>query len=124
MELTQEHFDQTIKGLAAKEDLKDFATKTDLQSFITKEDAKDFATAKDLAMVQNVVSAIKKGMANFATAEELKEVKETVVEIHTTLNRQTTVLDGIAKYVEKLDDERIVDGERLKKVEQKLGLAN
>jgi hypothetical protein len=37
MELTQEHFDEIIKGLATKKDLEGLATKEDLKQLVTRE---------------------------------------------------------------------------------------
>ena len=43
MELTKEHFDQTIKGLATKNELKNLATKDDLQKAVSSSEKKIIA---------------------------------------------------------------------------------
>lgn len=62
MELTKEYFDQVVKGLARKDDLKSFATKEDLISFATKDDLKSFSTKDDLK--------------SFATKDDLRKLAE------------------------------------------------
>ena|ERR1017187_340653 len=74
MELTQEHFDDIVKGLATKKGLEDLASK------------------KDLYLM--------------ATAEEQKEISQTVADIKASIDRNTTTLDGIAKGVNDLRAEK------------------
>lgn len=77
MELTKEHFDKVVEGLASKKDLH-----------------------------------------HFATAEELQKVSATVDDIVRILDRQTTVLDGIAKDVKDWNTEMVMVRARLDRHDQ------
>jgi hypothetical protein len=66
MELTKEHFDQIVKGLATKEDLKPLATKKDLEE-------QTEALARMVA--DNIATPFTK---RFDRLEELLEVKDDV----------------------------------------------
>jgi hypothetical protein len=49
-QLTQEHFDQTLKGLATKKDLESLATKADLERSATKQDLTDLEERLNLKL--------------------------------------------------------------------------
>ena len=85
MELTQEYFDQVIKGLVTKEDAKNFATKDDLTILATKADLK--AQTKELEEYTNDVAA-------------------TILEaVDAGFNRVNRRLDGRDKRLEKVEGE-------------------
>lgn len=95
MELTKEHFDKVLRGLASKEDLK--AIKAD-------------------------VAAIKTGMVRFATQESLEELGETVAQIKSTQDNNTSILEKMATEKKNKDENKTVDAHRFDRLEHWAGL--
>ena len=102
MELTKEHFDQVLKGLATKDEFKGLGSD---------------------------VAAIKAGIVNLATQDSLNELANTVAEIKQTVDVHTTALDTLLKAHKTRKDENIISIDRFtrlelwaKQVGEKLGI--
>src|ERR1039457_6295871 len=89
MELTQEYLDQALKDLVRKKDLEKLATKT------------------EVAHIQTDITAVKQNLYLMATAEEQKQIFQTVEATKTSNDSNTTTLDGIAKGMQDLRTEKI-----------------
>lgn len=85
-DITKEYLDRAISGLAGKD---------------------------DIVAIKDDVKTIKAGMFKLATSEELAEIKTTLANIQTTVHSHTTALDGFAKSVKILLDDKSVATARI-----------
>jgi hypothetical protein len=90
MELTQEHFDQAIAGLA---------------------------TRADISEIRADVAATKAGMANFATTDDLAKIKSELATIKDTLHTHGSMLDTIVKSTADWNTEMTVMRSRMERYE-------
>lgn len=90
MELTKEHFDKILTGLATKDDLK--AVKSD-------------------------VAAIKAGMVNLATQKSVDDLSKTVAQIKLTQDNHTMVLGQMVTEKKKKEDKKVISEDRFERLE-------
>ncbi len=126
MELTKEHFDKVVRGLATKEELKvvaknqeNFVTKTEfkkeLSKLATKEDLKNLATKEEQKTL-----ATKDELKKLATKDELKPLatKSELKILENKIDKIGITLDGIAKDLQDSRDEKTVTNYRLDRDEK------
>lgn len=68
-------------------------------------------------MSEITVAAIAQAMES-ALKQELQPIKETLVDIQTTVHQHTTALDALAKDVKLLLDEKTISAARLERLEK------
>lgn len=108
-ELTREHFEEVVKGLATKADLGGLATKEELNGLATKQGLKSLATKEDLKSL-----AAKEEIKGLATKPDLHELKAEFrhqgIKFEALEKRVDTVLELLTPYsktrksIRKLED--------------------
>lgn len=108
MELTKEYFDQQLRNLATKDDLKGFATKDDLKTLATK---------KELDGVKSDIADLRKFVqTNMVTKQELDDLREELP-TRADFNKLQQSVDGIARQFQEQRQELIVGASRSERME-------
>ena len=88
---------------------------TRLNNLSTKKDLEPLASKTDVNSISKTLAAVAANTANLVV--DMSEVKTELKQVHDAVDSHTGTLDKILVTTSKLDSERLVETERLKRLE-------